>query len=157
MLGETDRVVTTQVENGEHRRPPYLDSSSVEFEVPWRTIVRLLFAATLVWAFLHLRDLLTVVAVAVILAVTIRPVIEMGERHGVRRGVGALLMGLIVFAIVAAAGGAAAPMLSEQAHTLGTRLSSTLTALRAHLPPPFDELLQQQGNGAPRIANVASY
>jgi predicted PurR-regulated permease PerM len=148
--------MASRVDSGEHRRPAYLDGSSVELQVPWRTIVRLLFAAILVWAFLHLRDLLTVVAVAVILAVTIRPVIELGERHGVRRGVGALLMGLVVFAILAAAAGAAAPMLEEQTHTLGTRLSSTLAAVRAHLPPPFDELLRQ-GDATPRISDVASY
>lgn len=51
-------------------------------EVPWRTIFKLLAAAALVWAWLTLVQLILVLIVAILLAVTLNPVVDWFERHG---------------------------------------------------------------------------
>jgi predicted PurR-regulated permease PerM len=137
------------------RRPADPPASAVSIEVPWRTLLRLLATAALVWAFLHLQNLLTVVVVAIILAVTIAPLIELGGRHGVRRGVAALLVGIAVLAILTAAAGFAAPAIDAQARTLGNRLNATLEALRAHVPAPIGELLEKPAGKTSPVAEVA--
>jgi predicted PurR-regulated permease PerM len=154
MRGETDPLVSGKEEG---RRSADVRASAVELEVPWRTILRLLFAAVLVWACLHLQNLFTVLVVAVILAVTITPLIELAAAHGVRRGVGALLVGLVVLAVVAAAGAFAAPVLDHQAQLLGTRLTATIDEVRAHLPAPVNDLLQTPAGKPPPVAEMAQY
>lgn len=57
-------------------------SRSTTVEVPWRTIFKLLAAAALVWMWLTLVQLVLVLIVAVLLAVTLNPVVDWFERHG---------------------------------------------------------------------------
>jgi predicted PurR-regulated permease PerM len=51
-------------------------------EIPWRTIFKVLAAIALVWLWLQLYPLLLVVVVAVLLAVTLNPVVVWFERRG---------------------------------------------------------------------------
>ena len=130
---------------------------AVALDVPWRTIFRLLFVAALLWAFLHLGNLLTVLVLAVIFAVTIQPVIAFAERHGVNKGVAALLVGAVVLAALAAGAEFATPIVDEQVRTLGTRLDATLAAIRAHVPAPVDELLRKPAGNTPPITDMAQH
>ena len=130
---------------------------AVALDVPWRTIFRLLFVAALLWAFLHLGNLLTVLVLAVIFAVTIQPVIAFAERHGVNKGVAALLVGAVVLAALAAGAEFATPIVDEQVRTLGTRLDATLAAIRADVPAPVDELLRKPAGNTPPITDIAQH
>jgi predicted PurR-regulated permease PerM len=138
-------------------RPADPPPTPLALEVPWRTILRILFAAALVWAFLHLLDLITVVVVAVILAVTLHPIVTAGERRGVRRGVGALLIAAVVFAALGAAIAFVVPAFDAQVQTLGTRLGTAVDALRSKLPAPFDALLGTSAGSSPPVAQVAQH
>jgi predicted PurR-regulated permease PerM len=51
-------------------------------EIPWHTIFKLIAAVALVWAWLKLVELALVVIVAVLLAVTLTPVVAWFERRG---------------------------------------------------------------------------
>lgn len=55
-------------------------------ELPWRTIAKILAAAALVWCFLQLRQIILLVVVAVLLAVTLDPVVASLERRRMPRG-----------------------------------------------------------------------
>jgi predicted PurR-regulated permease PerM len=76
-----------------------LDTSRrVVVEVPWRTLLKLIAAAALVWLWLRLVDVVLVVMVAALLAVTLNPVITWLEQRGWRRATATLLIGVVLVA-----------------------------------------------------------
>jgi predicted PurR-regulated permease PerM len=54
----------------------------ITMDIPWTTIAKVLAAAALVWVWLTLVQLVLVLIVAVLLAVTLNPVVDWFERHG---------------------------------------------------------------------------
>jgi predicted PurR-regulated permease PerM len=81
-------------------RMPDLSRTHVSVEVPWRTIFKILAAAALVWLWLTLVDLVLVVIVAVLLAVTLNPLVEWFERRGLPRWGASVMVGLMLLGIV---------------------------------------------------------
>jgi predicted PurR-regulated permease PerM len=71
-------------------------------EVPWRTILKVLAAAALVWVWLQIWQVALVLAVAVLLAVSLDPVVRWLMRLGVSRGLASTI--LTVTLLLAAAG-----------------------------------------------------
>jgi predicted PurR-regulated permease PerM len=71
-------------------------------EVPWATLLKVIAAAALVWAWLKLVELVLVLIVAVLLAVTLNPIVDRLERRGWARWGAALL---IFVALIALLGG----------------------------------------------------
>lgn len=67
--------------------------------VPWRTILKLLTAAALVWLWLKLVHVVLVLLVALLLAVTLNPVVSRLERR-MPRGVATLLVGTTIVVVV---------------------------------------------------------
>lgn len=72
----------------------------VSLEIPWRTLLKLVAFAGLVWLGLQLIDLILVMMVAVLLAVTFDPVVVWLERRGLSRGQAALVVTLVSLAVV---------------------------------------------------------
>ena len=64
----------------------------VAVDIRWPTILKVLAAAALVWIWLTLVQLILVVIVAVLLAVTLNPVVDWFERHGWARWSAAALI-----------------------------------------------------------------
>ena len=64
---------------------PPKDSERVAIELPWRTILKVFAAAALVWLWLKMSQLFLLVLVAVLLAVTLDPVVRRLERRGMQR------------------------------------------------------------------------
>ncbi|MEO7192629.1 MAG: AI-2E family transporter [Vicinamibacterales bacterium] len=89
-------------------------AARMEVDVPWRTIVKILFAALLVWVVLTLRSALTVFLVAVVLAVALDPVVGWVERRRVPRAAGALLTILFLLAAIGSSVALAWSSLSTQ-------------------------------------------
>jgi len=69
-------------------------------ELPWRTIGKLIVAAALVWVWLQLYQFVLVLVVAVLLAVTLNPLVQWVERFGLSRWAAAGLVSFVVFALV---------------------------------------------------------
>src|SRR5215212_3407750 len=90
-------------------------------DISWSTIFKLLTAAVLVWLWLTLVQLVLVVIVALLLAVTLNPVVEWFERRGLPRGGAAAAVGLLIIAIVAALLWLTWASLSEQAAYVAQR------------------------------------
>ena len=72
----------------------------VSLEIPWRTIFKILAAAALVWLWLTLVDLVLVVIVAVLLAVTLNPLVEWFEGRGLPRWAASVAVGAMLLAAV---------------------------------------------------------
>ena len=69
--------------------------------VPWRTLFKLIAAIALVWAWLQLVQLVLVFIVAVLLAVTLNPLVRRLERRGLPRWGAATVVGCLLFGAVA--------------------------------------------------------
>jgi predicted PurR-regulated permease PerM len=72
----------------------------VVVEIPWRTILKLIAAAALVWLWLELVSLILVLIVAVILAVTLNPIAVWLERRGLPRWGASVAVGLMLLTTV---------------------------------------------------------
>jgi len=72
----------------------------VALVVPWRTILKLLAAAALVWLWFKLVAVVLVLVVAVLLAVTLNPVVSWLERRRLPRGAATLAVGLAIVAVI---------------------------------------------------------
>src|SRR5439155_25987049 len=73
----------------------------VDVQVPWRTLLKLIAAIALVWLWLQLVQLVLVLIVAVLLAVTLNPIVGWLEQRGWARWSAATLVGTVLAGIVA--------------------------------------------------------
>src|ERR1044072_7123601 len=82
-------------------RMPASTRRRVSLEIPWRTLFKLAAFAAIVWLWLQLVDLVLVMTVAVLLAVTFDPVVVWLEQRGVSRGKASCLVAFAFLALVA--------------------------------------------------------
>ena len=69
--------------------------------IPWRTILKIVAAVALVWVWLQLVQVVLVMIVAVLLAVTLNPVVGWFERRRLPRWAASVVVGLLLLAGVA--------------------------------------------------------
>src|SRR6478736_2828367 len=74
-------------------------SRRIAVVVPWRTILKLVAAAVLIWLWFKLVEVVLVVLVALLLAVTLNPVVTFCERR-MPRWAATLLVGLMLVAVI---------------------------------------------------------
>ena len=74
-------------------------SRRVALVVPWRTILKLIAAAVVVWLWFKLVEVVLVVLVALLLAVTLNPIVTRFERR-MPRWAATLLVGLMLVAVI---------------------------------------------------------
>jgi predicted PurR-regulated permease PerM len=67
--------------------------------VPWRTLLKIIGAVALVWLCLQLVQLFLVLVVAVILAVTLNPIVRWFEQRGAPRWAASTLVGLLLLGL----------------------------------------------------------
>src|SRR5438309_693077 len=107
----------------------------VVVEVPWRTLLKLILAVALVWVWLQIYQLVLLVVVAVLLAVTLDPVVTWVQRRGLPRWGAATVVGMALLLLLAAFLMATWSSLSEQAHYLGERLPEFERQVSQRIPP----------------------
>ena len=117
-------------------------------EVRWATLFKLFAAIALVWLWITLYQLVLIVLVAVLLAVTLAPVVAWVERRGLPRWGASTLTGLVLLAIVGGFLYLTWASLSAQASMLGDRLQefeqTTVTRLPEAVQNAFGD---KQGGG----------
>ena len=79
---------------------PETDRTRVSLEIPWRTIFKLMAAAALIWLWLTLFSTILVLIVAVLLAITLNPIVVWFERRGLPRWGASVLVGLLLLSVV---------------------------------------------------------
>lgn len=110
-----------------------------ELAIPWSTIGKILVAALIVWGFLKLWLPFLVFLVAVLIAVTLSPVVSWLERRKLSHGVAVALVGLVVLGVILFfAVGVLPPLISQLLH-LGENFPAYKTRVESHIPPnrPF--------------------
>lgn len=130
--------------------------SSVSIEIPWRTILRVLVALGLVWLWLQIVEMVLVVIVAALLAVTLNPLVNWFERRGISRAAGTALVAII---LVATTGGFlwfTWSSLSEQLKSVTTHFTEVEQDLLTRMPPWVRDVVGGQ-NTADMQSRISVY
>ena len=69
-------------------------------EVPWRTILKLIVAVALVWVWLQVTQIILLFVVAILLAVTLDPVVRLVERRGLPRWGASTLVCFVLLGLI---------------------------------------------------------
>lgn len=109
---------STRSENGSGA----MSVTITELEVPWRTIIRLLLVAALLWLFLQLWTQVFLVFIALILTLALDPHVSRLERRGWNRGRAVLAVVIAVFLVIVGLLAIIVPPLVEQGASLITSL-----------------------------------
>lgn len=97
---------------------------SIALHVPWATLWKLIAAVAIVWLWLQLVQIVLVLIVAVLLAVTLDPVVRWFERRGWPRWGGTVVVSIALLAIVGAFLWATWSSLADQAQYVVQHLSN---------------------------------
>ena len=124
-------------------------------DIPWRTLFKLIAAVALVWVWLQIYQLVLLVVVAVLLAVTLDPVVSWVQRRGLPRWGAATLVGVVLLVLIGGFLMLTWSSLSDQAHELGGRLPQFERQITAKLPPVVRNAIGMKGEGAGGVESVA--
>jgi predicted PurR-regulated permease PerM len=81
-------------------KPPVRHEERLVLDLAWRTILRVLLAAALVWLLITLREVVLVFMTAAVLALAIEPLVRWLGRHGLARGAAVAVVSVAIIAIV---------------------------------------------------------
>jgi predicted PurR-regulated permease PerM len=126
----------------------------VAVEIPWRTLFKLIAAVALVWIWLQIYQLVLLVVVAVLLAVTLDPVVGWVQRRGLPRWGAATAVGVAILVLIAGFLVLTWSSLSNQAHYLGQRLPEFEHHLIERLPPMVRNAIGMKGSGSSEVQQV---
>jgi predicted PurR-regulated permease PerM len=110
-----------------------------ELAISWPTIGKVLVAAVVVWAFLKLWLPFLVFLVAVLIAVTLSPVVSWLERRKLSHGVAVAVVGLVLLGVILFFAVGVLPPLIDQLLHLGEHFPAYKARVESHIPPnrPF--------------------
>jgi predicted PurR-regulated permease PerM len=117
-------------------------------DLPWRSLFRIVAVVAVVWVWLQLYQLALLVIVAVLLAVTLDPVVGWIEGRGLPRWGSASLVGLVLLAVTGGFFYFTWSSLSAQATMVGQQLGTLERSIVDRLPVPVRTALGGQTNDA---------
>jgi predicted PurR-regulated permease PerM len=102
--------------------------------VPWRTLFKIIAAVALVWLWLQIYQLVLVMVVAVLLAVTLDPVVQWVERRGLSRAAATAVLGTGILVVTIGFFWLSWSQLAAQAKYLGEHVNDFDTIVLDRLP-----------------------
>src|SRR5207248_277768 len=120
----------------------------VAVELLWRSLFRIVAVVALVWIWLQLYQLVLLIVVAVLLAVTLDPVVGWIERRGLPRWGSASLVGLVLLAVLGSFLYFTWSSLSSQAAMVGQHFETLERSIVERLPAPVRTAAGGQTNDA---------
>src|SRR4051794_28485942 len=129
----------------------------IAVDIRWSAIFKLLAAAALVWMWLRLVELVLVLIVAVLLAVTLNPVVEWFERRGWPRWRGALLIFVLLLGLFGGFAWLTWNSVAEQANFAGKHLSQVSQEAIKALPQWARDAIGGANGGAGLEANATGW
>src|SRR6476659_6829476 len=117
------------------------ESPTRSMHLPVATIAKVLLTLAAIWALYKLGTVIAVVLVAVVLAISLEPIVGWLEDRRVPRWVGSTLVVLVIVGLLIVFFAFCGSSLATQGRQLASSLSSAQQDLAAHLPPPFDRIL----------------
>src|SRR3954468_20840974 len=105
-----------------------------QIDVPWRTLLKFIAVGVLVWLWLQLYQIVLLLVVAVLLAVTLNPVVARLERRGLSRALASSVVSLALLLLVVGFLWLTWSSLSNQASLVAGRYRSAAVDLLDRLP-----------------------
>jgi len=144
------------------RAAPRVDELHEEHPVravhlPVWTIVKVLLTLVALWAAYKLGPLIAVVLVAVVLAISLEPVVAWLEDRRVPRWVGSTMAVFTIVALLIVFFAICGSSLVTQGRQVAGRLTSAQQDLAAHVPPPFDRIVREGTGKNPDSSALAGY
>lgn len=109
-------------------------SRRVKIVIPFATIARLLVAALVVWVVLKLWLLFLVLLVAVLIAVTLHPVVAWLQRRGLSRGLAVAVVGVTLLGLILSFAVFVLPPLVAQLIRLAENFPAYRERIERHIP-----------------------
>jgi predicted PurR-regulated permease PerM len=131
--------------------------SRTTFDIAPRAIVKVLATIVLVWVWLQLWQLVTLIVVSIVLAVAVEPVVAWLERRRVHRSAAAVGVVLVLAFLIVGFFLITGSSLIGQAHLLGSRLEETNRWVIGHLPPFVAQVVKTDHVTSPDASVLASY
>jgi len=122
-----------------------------------RAIVKILAAMVIVWLWLNLWQLLMLIVMSVVLAISLDPFVDWLFRRGIPRAVAAPAIVVILAALGVGFFIQSGSELAGQATVLGTHLMEAERAALEHAPAAIRSRFEHQGNITPDASSVAGY
>lgn len=116
-------------------------------DISWRTIAKVLAAVALVWLWLRLFQLVLVVIVATLLAVTLNPLVTRLEHRGWKRGLAASFVSFTLLALVGGFLFLTWSSLAEQARYVTEHVGDIEREVLSQLPPWMGNSIQRAADG----------
>lgn len=116
-------------------------------DITARSILRILVAAALVWAWLRLWQWVLLFVVAAFIAVGLDPIVGWLDTRRVRRPYGSVLVVVTVAVLLVAFCSLAGAELLSQGRMLGERMDEVQQEITRRVPPDLRQLLPQPENG----------
>ena len=131
------------------------ENDRLSLHIPWSTLLKVAAAAALVAVLIRIWYILTLILVAIIIAVGLQPAVAWLERRRWPRWVAA---STVVFLLTGGIVGFVAVTwnsISGQSQVLGAHLESTAQQIAQQLPRPIAAILQR--SGGPNTSTIAGY
>jgi predicted PurR-regulated permease PerM len=123
-------------------------------DIPWRTLFKLIAAVALVWVWLHVYQLVLLVIVAILLAVTLDPVVAWVQRRGVPRWGAATIVGVALLVLIGGFVAITWSSISDQAQYLARRLPQFEQEITRRLPPMVRDAIGVKSDAAAGIGSA---
>jgi predicted PurR-regulated permease PerM len=124
-------------------------------DVSWRTILRVLVAAALVWVWIQIWQSILVCLISIIIAITLDPLVRALEKRGVSRGLAAagsvIVLALFVVAMLAASW----VSLTQQARVIVENLSAFSNRMLEQFPV-LQQIMPAEGQGISGLDRYAT-
>jgi predicted PurR-regulated permease PerM len=120
----------------------------IAVELPWAALLKIIAAVALVWIWLTLYQLVLLLAVAVLLAVTLDPVVRRLQRRGLSRAAGATLVCFVLLAAIAGFFYLTWSSLSDQGQMLGQHLGDVEKNIAGRVPAFLRKAFGGNGGGS---------
>ena len=131
------------------------ENRRLSLQIPWSTLLKIIAAVALVAVLVRIWYILTLILVAIIVAVGLQPAVAWLERRAWPRWIAASTVVLLLTGGIVTFVAITWTSITGQAQDVGDHLERTARQIAEQLPRPIAAILQQ--SGAPNTSMIAGY
>ncbi len=125
--------------------------------LPVSTIAKVLLTLLAVWAIYKLGTVIALILIAVVLAISLEPMVAWLEGRRMPRWVGSTLVVFTIVGVLIAFFVVCGSSLVTQGRQVAGRVATAQQDLAQHVPPPFDRIVREGKGTVPDATALAGY